>query len=52
LVLGQAGLRTLRPLQGACIGISSATLVFVLLSQVIIDFENWNLRAAAVLLMV
>jgi drug/metabolite transporter (DMT)-like permease len=46
LVLGQAGLRHLGPLQGVCIAISSATLVFVLLAPVTIGFDQWNWRAA------
>ena len=48
LVLGQAGLRYLGPLQGVCIAISSATIVFVLLSPVTIGFDQWHWRAAGV----
>ena len=46
LILVQEGLRYLRPLQGSCISVPSATAVFVVLSPFTIGFDYWDGRSA------
>jgi drug/metabolite transporter (DMT)-like permease len=46
LVMAPAGLRHLGPLQGACISIPTACVMFVVLSPLTIDWTAWDARSA------
>ena len=46
LVLTQKGLRFIAPLQGACVSISTAAVIFVLLAPITIGFSSWNTESA------
>jgi drug/metabolite transporter (DMT)-like permease len=48
LVLTQFGLRSFSPSQGATMSIPSATLLFVLLSPLLVDFAGWSLSGALI----
>jgi len=46
LVLTQNGLRFMGPLQGSCVSISTAAVIFMLLAPVTIGFSFWNSDSA------
>ena len=48
LVLTQFGLRYRGPLQGAAVSIPASTLLFLAASPVLVDFSQWDWRAALI----
>lgn len=52
LVLTQAGLRHLPPLQGSCVAIPTATAVFVALSPVTVDWGGWDTGSAGIFVLI
>ena len=48
LLVGEQGLRHLRPLPGACISVSAATVLFLLLVPLLVDFGEWDGRSAGI----